>query len=58
MESDTILVMSKGKTIRDAWINAFDRMLEYCDEHIPAEKIDGGYIIKFELHKPTKEETK
>ena len=58
MDYDHLLVKSKGETIRDAWINAFDRMIEYYDEHIPAEKVDGGYIITIELHKPRKEETK
>ena len=56
MEHDHILVKSKGKTIRDAWINAFDSMIEYYDESVPAEKVEDGYIITIELHKPTREE--
>lgn len=46
------IVTSKGKTIREAWIKAYDELLKYCDDVVPAEKVGDEYIIRLELHKP------
>lgn len=46
------IITSRGKTIREAWINAYDEMLEYNDDVVPAEKVGDEYIIRLELHKP------
>ena len=48
------LIKSQGKTIREAWINAFDCRLEFYDDVVPAEKTEDGYMITLELHKPNK----
>ena len=54
MDNEYIRVKSKGTTIREAWINAFDLLLKYYDEHIPADRVEDGYIITIELNKPKK----
>ena len=46
------IITSKGKTIREAWIKAYDEMLKYYDDVVPAEKVGDEYVIRLELHKP------
>lgn len=46
------IVTSRGKTIREAWIRAYDGLLKFCDDVILAKKNGEEYIIRFELHTP------
>lgn len=52
METDYRIITSRGKTIREAWIAAYDNLLKYYSDVIPAEKVGDEYIIRVELHKP------
>ena len=56
-DSERMLVKSKGSTIKEAWINAFD-LLQYRDEYIPADKVKDEYIIAIELNKPSRKANK
>lgn len=52
METEYRIITSRGETIREAWIRAYDMMLAYYDDVVPAEKVGDEYIIRLELHKP------